>query len=103
MKLRRFSVGALIAFPALAAMLYACGGDDTTQPPGTDAGPDVTSNVDATADAKTDAKSDGSVVDSGPDAALTGTSKQIQDVRNLAVPTVTPDAGADASSDATVE
>jgi hypothetical protein len=100
MKLRRVSVGALVAFPALAALLYACGGDDTTQPPGTDAGPDVT--VDATADAKTDAKADGAA-DSGTDSGLTGTSKQIQDVRNLAVPTVVVDAGSDASSDATTE
>ncbi|CAN5429922.1 hypothetical protein BH09MYX1_BH09MYX1_39340 [soil metagenome] len=90
--------------PALAAMLYACGGDDTTQPPGSDAGPDVTvdSSVDAKLDAKTDAKVDGST-DAKIDSQVTGVSKQIQDVRAAAIPQVVVDAGADSGSDAASE
>ncbi len=97
MKLRRASTLALVAFPTLAALLYACGGDDTTQP-GTDAGPDVT--VDAPADAKTDAKADVSAPDSGNDSGLSSTSQQIQDVRDAAAPVVVSDAGSDAASEA---
>jgi hypothetical protein len=100
MKLRRASTLALVALPTLAMLLYACGGDDTTQPPGTDAGQDVTVDVktdaktDATSDAKTDAPSDG--------GTLNPTSQQIQDVRDAAAPVVVADGGSDAASDATV-
>ena len=102
MKLRRFSTFALVVSPALALVLYACGGDDTTQPPGNDAGPDVTvdAKVDGTTDAKVDATTDAKT--DAADGGLSGTSKQIQDVRNAATVTVS-DAGSDAASDATLD
>ena len=108
MKLRRSSVLGFVTLASVGLGLYACSGDDTVAPPGTDAGTDAVADVakDAPKDAPLDAPKDGSV-DTGVDAGLNPTSAQIAAVRAAAVPVVVPDAGADAGdaapSDAAID
>ncbi|HEX7604154.1 MAG TPA: hypothetical protein VF316_21195, partial [Polyangiaceae bacterium] len=79
MKLRRSSVLGFVTLASVGLALYACSGDDTVAPPGTDAGADAPADVakDAPKDSPADAPKDGNVQDTGTDAGLNPTSAQI--------------------------